>query len=184
MSVSLSANAAVLKDGYEDEYEAQGKTYQSLGVLEDQYDLIEPENNRFPVISPSSKYDKSYPPLFIGTYGEVEEYFKENSMTDGLPVVPPTKIKAEKFIGYSSYGYNDVVATVNGKKVKTYQIAANAIMAGCSPEHLPVCVAFVEALSDSNYLDSLKSGNLTPMMYVNGPVARQIGIDKYSGYDH
>ncbi len=181
MSVSLSANAATLKDGYEDEYEAKGTTYQSLGVLEDQYDLIEPENNRFPIISPSSKYDKSYPPLFIGTYGEVEEYFKENGMTDGLPVVPPTKIKAEKFIGYSSYGYKDVVATVNGKKVKAYQIAANAIMAGCSPEHLPVCVAFVEALSDSEYLNSLKSGKLTPMMYVNGPVACQIGIDNTQG---
>lgn len=181
MSVSLIADAAVLKDGYEDEYEAQGKTYQSLGVLEDQYDLIEPANNRFPVISPSSKYDKSYPPLFIGTYKQVEEYLKEHGMTDGLPVVPPTKIKAEKFIGYSSYGYNDVVATINGRKVKAYQIAANAIMAGCSPEHLPVCVAFAEALSDSEYLNSLKSGKLTPMMFVNGPVARQIGIDNTQG---
>lgn len=180
-SVSLSANAAVLQDGYEDEFEAQGQTYQSLGVLEDQYDLIEPENNRFPIVSPSSRYDQSYPPLFIGTYGEVEEYLGEQGMTDGLPVVPPTKIKAEKFIGYSSYGYNDVVATVNGRKVKAYQIAANAIMAGCSPEHLPICIAFTEALSDTEYLDSLKSGKLTPMMYVNGPVARQIGIDNMQG---
>ncbi|MDE5754457.1 MAG: hypothetical protein K2H89_07955 [Oscillospiraceae bacterium] len=54
-------------------------------------------------------------------------------------------------------------------------------MAGCSPEHLPVCVAFVEALSDSEYLNSLKSGKLTPMMYVNGPVACQIGIDNTQG---
>ncbi len=68
LSVSIPANAAVLQDGYEDEYEAQGKTYQSLGVLEDQYDLIEPANNRFPIISPSSEYDQSYPPLFVGTY--------------------------------------------------------------------------------------------------------------------
>ncbi|MDE6677899.1 MAG: hypothetical protein K2K02_02560, partial [Ruminococcus sp.] len=181
MSATLSAHSAVLKDGYEDEYEAQGKTYQSLGILEDQYDLIEPENNRFPIISPSSKYDKSYPPLFIGTYGEVEEYFREQGMTDGLPVVPPTKLKAEKFIGYSSYGYDDVVATINGRKVKTYQVTANAIMAGCSPEHLPICIAFTEALSNSNYLNSLKSGKLTPMMYVNGPVANQIGIDNTQG---
>ncbi len=177
ISGSFTANAAVLPDGYE----AQGKTYQDLGILEDQYDLIEPENNRFPIISPSTKYDKSYPPLFIGTYGEVEEYFRQQGMTDGLPIVPPTKIKAEKFIGYSSYGYNDVVATVNGRKVKAYQIAANAIMAGCAPEHLPVCIAFVEALSDTAYLDSLKSGKLTPMMYVNGPVARQISIDNTQG---
>ncbi len=181
LSVSLSANAAVLKDGYEDEYETQGKTYQSLGVLEDQYDLIEPENNRFPIISPSSKYDKSYPPLFIETYGEVENYFKEQGMTDGLPVVPPTKIKAEKFIGYSAYEYDDVVATINGKRVKAYQVAANAIMAGCSPEHLPVCIAFTEALSSKEYFNSLKSGKLTPMMYVNGPAAQQIGIDNTQG---
>lgn len=180
-SVSLIVDAAVLNDGYEDEYEAQDKTYQSLGILEDQYDLIEPINNRFPVISPNSKYDKSYPPLFIGTYKQVEEYLKEQGMTDGLPVVPPTKLKAEKFIGYSSYGYNDVVATVNGRNVKTYQIAANAIMAGCLPEHLPICIAFAEALSDKEYLDSLKSGKLTPMMYVNGPIARQISIDNTQG---
>ncbi len=181
LSVSIPANAAVLQDGYEDEYEAQGKTYQSLGVLEDQYDLIEPANNRFPIISPSSEYDQSYPPLFVGTYKEVEAYFKEQGMTDGLPIVPPTKIKAEKFMGYSSYEYNDVVATVNGRTVKAYQVAANAIMAGCLPEHLPVCIAFTEALSDSEYLNSLKSGKLTPMMYVNGPIARQIGIDNTQG---
>lgn len=183
-TVCMTANFPVysaLKDGYEDEYEAQGKTYQSLNILEDQYDLIEPENNRFPVISPSSKYDKSYPPLFIGTYDEVEDYFREQGMSDGLPVVPPTKLKAEKFIGYTSYGYDDVIATVNGRKVKAYQVAANAIMAGCSPEHLPVCIAFTEALSDKNYLNSLKSGKLTPMMYVNGPVAHQIGIDDTQG---
>ena len=181
MTANFPAYSAVLKDGYENEYESQGKTYQSLNILEDQYDLIEPENNRFPVISPSSKYDKSYPPLFIGTYDEVEDYFREQGMSDGLPVVPPTKLKAEKFIGYTSYGYDDVIATVNGRKVKAYQVAANAIMAGCSPEHLPVCIAFTEALSDKNYLNSLKSGKLTPMMYVNGPVAHQIGIDDTQG---
>jgi len=91
VTASVTVNAAVLPDGYE----ADSKTYQEMGVLEDQYDLIEPMSNRFPIISPSSKFDKSYPPLFIGTYGEGEDYFSEQGMTDGLPVVPPTKIKAE-----------------------------------------------------------------------------------------
>ena len=84
-------------------------------------------------------------------------------------------------MGYSAYGYDDVIATVNGKKVKAYMVAANAIMAGCSPEHLPVCIAFAQALSDKTYLDSLKSGKLTPMMYVNGPAAYQICIDDTQG---
>lgn len=178
---TTATSAAVLQDGYEHEFEEQGKTYDNMGILEDQYDLIEPVNNRYPIISPSSKYDASYPPLFTGTYEQVEEYFKTNNMTDGMPVIPPTKIKAEKFIAYSSYGYNDVVATINGRQIKAYMVAANAIMAGCSPEHLPICIAFTEALSDSDYLESLRSGKLTPMMYVNGPVARQIGIDNTQG---
>lgn len=89
----VTAGAAVLPDGYEDEYNT--RPYQSLGVLEDQYDLIEPVNNRYPCISPHRDYDKVFPTLVTGTYEEVEQFFKEHNMTDGLPVVPPTKIKAE-----------------------------------------------------------------------------------------
>ncbi|MBQ0097919.1 MAG: hypothetical protein KBS62_03160 [Oscillospiraceae bacterium] len=182
MIISLTAtSAAVLPDGYEHDFEREGKTYENMGILEDQYDLIEPANNRYPVISPSSLYDCSYPPFFTGTYEQVENEFQSRGMTDGMPIVPPTKIKAEKFMAYSSYGYDEVIATVNNKSVKAYMVAANAIMAGCSPEHLPVCIAFTQALSDNDYLDSLRSGKLTPMMYVNGPMARQIGIDCTQG---
>ncbi len=176
---SLTAGAAVLPDGYEADYE--NKPYDSLGILEDQYDLIEPVNNRYPIISPSSEYDRVYPPLFVGTYEEVEDYFRTNGMSDGMPIVPPTKIKAEKFMGYSAYGFYDEVAKVNGRSVKAYQVAANAIMAGCSPEYTPVCIAFTQALEDKAYLDSLRSGKLTPMMYVNGPIAREIAIDNAQG---
>lgn len=180
--ISISSfGAAVLPDGYEDDFEREGKTYENMGILEDQYDLIEPVNDRYPVISPNSGIDASYPPMYIGSYKQVQDYFDKNGMTDGMSIIPPTKLKAEKFIQYSSYAYNDVVATIDNKDVKTYMVAANAIMAGCAPEHLPVCIAFVQALSDIDYLNSLKSGNLTPMMYVNGPIARQIGIDCTQG---
>lgn len=55
--VPTVASAAVLEDDYEIGFEQNGTTYQSLGVLEDQYDLIEPKNNKFPIISPSAKND-------------------------------------------------------------------------------------------------------------------------------
>lgn len=179
--VMIDTNAAVLPDNYEDDFEREGKTYENMGILEDQYDLIEPANNRYPVISPNSEVDKSYPPYFIGTYEEVQNEFDKNNMTDGMPIIPPTKIKAEKFMAYSSYNYNDIVANINGRTVRAYQVAANAIMAGCFPEHLPICIAFTEALADNNYLESLQDENLTPMMYVNGPIAREIGIDCTQG---
>ncbi len=178
-SLSLTAGAAVLPDDYEYDYE--NITYQDLGILEDQYDLIEPVNNLFPVISPNSRYDVYYPYFIKGSHEEVGEELKSRGMTDGMSIVPPTKIKAEKFLGYSAYGFNDVVATVDGRAVKAYMVAANAIMAGCTAELTPFCIAFTEALGDSDYLDSLRSGFLTPMMYVNGPAAHQIGIDDTQG---
>lgn len=181
VSAMFAAHAAVLPDGYEKTFEENGTTYESLHILEDQYDLIEPVNNRYPIISPDSSRDASYPPLFTGTYEEVEAYLRQEGMTDGMPVVPPTKLKAEKFLGYSAYTYQDTVATVNGRAVKAYQVAANAIMAGCAPEHLPICMAFAEALEDDDYLNSLRAGQCTPMLYVNGPVARQIGVDNAQG---
>lgn len=181
--LSTTAGAAVLPDGYEEDYERRGVTYQSLGILEDQYDLIEPINNLFPIISPSvdhNTYKDSYV-FYKDTYQNIQSYLNENGMTDGMPINPPTKIKAEKFLGYSSYNYNDTVAVVGGKEIKAYMVAANAIMAGCEPHHTPICIAFAQALSDSDYLDSLRSGELTPMMYINGPIARQIGIDNEQG---
>ena len=181
LSVSLTAGAAVLPDNYETSDEYKDKTYQDLGILEDQYDLIEPVNNLFPIISPNSQFDVYYPYFIKGSYQYVEKELNTRGMTDGMSITPPTKIKAEKFLGYSSYGFNDVVATVSGRPVKAYMVAANAIMAGCAPEHTPFCIAFTEALSNSDYLDSLRSGNLTPMMYVNGPAAHQIGIDNMQG---
>lgn len=177
LTVSLTANAAVLPDDYESNYQS----YQDLGILEDQYDLIEPKNNLYPIISPSSDHNTGTGNFLKGSYEYIENELKSRKMTDGLPVIPPTKIKAEKFLGYSSYGYNDEVAVVNGKSVKAYMVAANAIMAGCAPEHLPFCIAFTEALGDSRYLDSLRSGKLTPMMYVNGPAAHQIAVDNTQG---
>ena len=148
MSVSLTAGAAVLPDNYETSDAYKDKTYQDLGILEDQYDLIEPINNLFPIISPNSKYDVYYPFFIKGSYKEVEDELNRRGMTDGMSIVPPTKIKAEKFLGYSSYGFNDVVASVDGRNVKAYMVAANAIMAGCTAELTPFCIAFVEAVSD------------------------------------
>ncbi len=173
MSVSITAQAR-----YADDFDG---TYDDLNCAEDDCDCLEPENNRFQIVSPSNNTNQHNTIVFTGTYQEVQNYFNTNGMTDGLPVIPPTKLKAEKFMRYTTYSDNDVVATVNGKDVTAYQVAVNAIMSGSSAEYLPVCIAFVQALGDSAYLDSLKSGELTPMMYVNGPVARQLGIDNGQG---
>lgn len=172
-TVGITANAA-----YADDFNG---TYDDLNCAEDDCDCLEPINNRFAIVSPSSKSNTHNSIVLTGTYQQVQDYFKANGQTDGLPVIPPTKLKAEKFMRYTSYNDNDVIATVNGRQVTAYQVAANAIMSGCSAEYLPVCIAFTKALGNTDYFNSLKSGKLTPMMYVNGPIARQLGIDNAQG---
>ncbi|MBR3988280.1 MAG: starch-binding protein [Clostridia bacterium] len=176
MSVPLTVSARYTDADIENKIQ-----YHELNCREDDCDCLEPESNKFAVVSPvggNSSYDDY---ILVDTYQNVQKYFNEHGWTDGLPIVPPTWIKAEKFMRYTPYSDNDVVATVNGRNVTAYQVAVNAIMSGCSAEYLPVCIAFVEALGDEAYLNSLKSGNLTPMMYVNGPIARQLGIDNAQG---
>ncbi len=173
MSVTLTANAR-----YADDFNG---TYDDLNCAEDDCDCLEPDNNRFAIVSPSSKNNTHNTIVLTGTYEEVQNYFKSNGQTDGLPVIPPTKLKAEKFMRYTSHNDNDVIATVNGRQVTAYQVAVNAIMSGSSAEYMPVCIAFTKALGNVGYFDSIKSGKLTPMMYVNGPIARQLGIDNAQG---
>lgn len=176
MSVSFTASAR-----YTDEDIDNKISYHELNCREDDCDCLEPENNRFAVVSPVGGNTSYNEYILVDTYQAVQEYFDKQGFTDGLPIVPPTWIKAEKFMRYTPYGDNDVVAVVNGRNITAYQVAVNAIMSGCSAEYLPVCIAFVEALGNTEYLDSLKSGKLTPMMYVNGPIARQLGIDNGQG---
>ncbi len=176
MSIPLQASARYTDADIENKI-----SYDDLNCREDDCDCLEPENNKFAVVSPSSLNNTYDDYILVDTYQNVQKYFDEQGWTDGLPIVPPTWIKAEKFMRYTPYSDNDTVATVNGRTVTAYQVAANAIMSGCSAEYLPVCIAFVEALGDTAYLDSLRSGELTPMMYVNGPIARQLGIDNAQG---
>ncbi len=178
MSIPLTASARYTDADIENKIE-----YHELNCREDDCDCLEPENNKFAVVSPLAG-DSEYPHneyYMVDTYQNVQKEFNKKGWTDGLPIVPPTWIKAEKFMRYTPMSDNDVVATVNGKAVTAYKVAVNAIMSGCSAEYLPVCIAFVEALGNTDYLNSLKSGELTPMMYVNGPIARQLGIDNGQG---
>ncbi len=176
MSVSLTASARYTNEDIENKI-----SYHELNCREDDCDCLEPENNKFAVVSPVGGNNTYNDYILVDTYQNVQEYFNQQGWTDGLPIIPPTWIKAEKFMRYTPYDDNQVVATVNGRSVTAYQVAVNAIMSGCSAEYLPVCIAFVEALGDEDYLDSLRSGELTPMMYVNGPIARQLGIDNGQG---
>ena len=79
---------------------------------------------------------------------EAIERCYELGWTDGLPVVPPTEQRVGEFIERSGRPASDVVGELpeRRREITVGKIAANAVMAGCLPEYMPVVVTATEAM--------------------------------------
>lgn len=102
--------------------------------------------------------------------------------TDGLPVVPPTPERVERMLGARERDRDTVVAVLapSQGEATLERIAANAVMAGCEPHHLPVVTAAVRAVSDPRFkLDRVMTtaSSQAPMLLVTGPAAPALGFD-------
>ena len=172
------AVSPVAEARYADDFDG---SYDDLNCSEDDCDCLEPDNNRFKVVSPSSFPDTGCTVVFTGAYDQVQAFFEDAGQTDGLPIVPPTPLKLEKFMRYTPYATNCVIATLNGREVTAYQVAVNAVLSGCSADLMPVCIAMVKAMDDEDYLVEISDGSRVPLAFVNGPVGRQIGVDNEQG---
>ncbi len=114
------------------------------------------------------------------------EYYFEQGVTDGLPVVPPTEARMERMLQGTSRSADDVVALVppNFGAATVEKIAVNAVMAGCKPEYLPVIIAAVEAMCDDRVSLHGVQGTThtsTPLFIVNGPIRQQLDINSAAG---
>jgi len=100
----------------------------------------------------------------------------ERGVTDGLPVVPPTRERVEAMVAGSGREADELIALVppNFGRATVEKIAINAVMAGCRPDYLPVVIAGVEAMSEDAF-DlhgvSATTNFHSPLFIVNGPAA-------------
>ena len=74
---------------------------------------------------------------------EAIERCYELGWTDGLPVVPPTDYRVGQFLEHVGRPAAEVVGELpeRRREITVGKVAANAVMAGCLPEHLPVVLA-------------------------------------------
>ena len=122
--------------------------------------------------------------VFTGTLAEVNAHFAEKGWTDGLPVVPPTKEAVAEFLKFTDIPADEVVATVAPaqREVTVRQVAVNGVMAGCPAEYMPLLIAMTKAMTNGDFRRTLASTHAwTPFCWVNGPVARQLGLDHGQG---
>ncbi|MDO4629964.1 MAG: hypothetical protein Q4C70_12345, partial [Planctomycetia bacterium] len=119
-----------------------------------------------------------------GSLDEINLRFAQNGWTDGLPIIPPTKERVAEFLKYCDLDANDVVGEIppSYRKATVQLVAVNGVMAGCPPEYMPILVAFTKAMTDGNFRRTLASTHAwTPYCWINGPVARQLGLDSGQG---
>lgn len=106
----------------------------------------------------------------------------DRGWTDGLPVVPPTEARVLRMLEGTDRAPDDIVAIVPPELVEctVEKVAINAVMAGCRPEYLPVVLACVEAACTDTFNGHgllCTTYSAGPVVIVNGPVARAIGMN-------
>ena len=122
----------------------------------------------------------------VDSWEAINQWFLANDLTDGLPIVPPTQERVGRMTHYvrEVLGWQpaDVIAILAPKQgAATVQaIAANAVMAGCLPEYMPVIIAAVQAMALPKFnLDAVQTSthNTSALPVVNGPMRKAINLN-------
>ena len=106
----------------------------------------------------------------------------ERQWGDGFPLIAPTREAVAQMLTGTGRPPDEVVAVLEPcfGLATVEKIAINAVMAGCKPEHLPILIAAVDAISDPRWElrhAATSTAPYTPMLVVNGPITRRIGMN-------
>ena len=114
------------------------------------------------------------------------EFFLEKGWSDGLPVVTPTEGRVAAMLRGTRRAPDEIVGAVppamEPATVRT--VAVHALMAGCKPEYLPVVLGSLQIMLREEFNLNGVQGTMhgvAPLMIVNGPYARKIGLHGGNG---
>jgi hypothetical protein len=123
--------------------------------------------------------------IFRGTLDEVQEFFIRRQWTDGLPVIPPTIDRVERFLQFTDRSREDLIGILlpESRAATVWNIAVNGVMAGCRPEYMPVLLAVIEAVSDHEFRieDAGSTPGWEPLIVLNGPIIKDLNINCETG---
>ncbi|MBI2906646.1 MAG: hypothetical protein HYX92_03200 [Chloroflexi bacterium] len=123
--------------------------------------------------------------VFKGTLEEVQDFFYRSLWTDGLPMMPPTIDRVEKFLRFSDRSPEEVIGVLlpENRQATVWNVAVNGVMAGCRPEYMPVLVAVVKAMAEPDF--RIEDGGSTPgwepLIVLNGPIIKELDFNYGSG---
>ncbi|MBV1917174.1 MAG: hypothetical protein KUG65_03825 [Sphingomonadaceae bacterium] len=119
----------------------------------------------------------------LDAFDAMQAGFIRNGWGDGMPLIAPTHDKVEAMIAASGRDGSDVAGLfAPGMGIGTIRkIAANAVMAGCRPEAMPVILAMMECVLDPSMglrTWAMSTGPQAPVVLVSGAIADEIGMNR------
>ena len=144
--------------------------------------MTETQKTRPPLAAQFPKVKIEKVSITQDAFPEINDLFYKRGWTDGLPIVPPTKERVQEMLKGTDLPPDQVVGTIELMKgqATVEKIAVNAVMAGCRPEYMPVLIAAVQAIAEPDfglYGLSATTNPDTPMLIINGPIAKQLDIN-------
>lgn len=111
----------------------------------------------------------------------INQYFIDNGWSDGLPIIPPTVQRVKAMLNKTARDKDEIIGLMPPfyRQATIEKIAVNCVMAGCLPEYFDLMVAIVEAMLEEEfnlYGVQATTNPVGPMVIVNGPIAKKIGV--------
>jgi len=123
---------------------------------------------------------------FRGTYESLNKMFYEKRWSLGLPVIPPAPEAVAEMLKGTSRQPSEVVWVVPPRmgQLTVELVATLGVMAGCKPEHMPLLLAMIKAISHPHFDwrgSSTTTAPTTPVIVINGPILDELGIGYSTG---
>lgn len=120
------------------------------------------------------------------TIDEVYDSYYADGATDGLPVIPPSEHRVQRMLEGTDLAPDHELARLGDREgiLTVEKLAANGVMAGCLPIHMPVLIAGVKAISDprSAVIEaSVGTDSSAHLFLLNGPIRRDLDVNIGTG---
>jgi len=144
---------------------------------------LEPETQGSAQESGAKMLRRSGDPATRITLRDEEDPFEycRQKFGDALPVIPPTVERVDAMVKASGLAVETVIARVPPfyGEATVEKIAANAVMAGCTPEMMRVLLPLLRAACDERFnLHGVQATThfAAPLVMINGPVRHELGF--------
>ncbi|HXU22073.1 MAG TPA: UGSC family (seleno)protein [Verrucomicrobiae bacterium] len=121
------------------------------------------------------------PPMFVDTPDNLQKYYKDNGMTDYMPIIIPTQERVDAMLKGTSHSPDEVIGELTPArgafpawKFTVKHVAISAVMSGADPDYLPTILALA-----ATGLPSLSSStnSFATAAVINGPIRDKLNMN-------